>query len=89
METIHLLISGKVQGVFFRATAKKIAVNLNITGWIKNTEDKKVEALLSGESTSLKEFIEWCKKGPDKAVVQEVSIQKADYQTFSNFQIIR
>ena len=49
METVHLLISGKVQGVFFRDSSKKVAQQLNIKGWIKNRPDEKVEAMISGD----------------------------------------
>ncbi|HEU5364215.1 MAG TPA: acylphosphatase [Hanamia sp.] len=72
MQTVHLLISGKVQGVFFRETARKVAEKLNIKGWIKNTTGEKVEALITGEENDVKDFIQWCKKGPDRAKVKEV-----------------
>ena len=89
METVHLLISGKVQGVFFRATAKEIADKNKITGWIKNTVDNKVEVLASGESTGLGEFIKWCKHGPKNAKVDEVIITMVPSHLFTNFEIIR
>jgi acylphosphatase len=72
MQTVHLLISVKVQGVFFRETARKVAEKLNIKGWIKNTTGEKVEALITGEENDVKDFIQWCKKGPDRAKVKEV-----------------
>ena len=69
MPTIHLLIEGKVQGVFYRATAKQIATQLGLTGWIKNTKDGNVEATVSGDELQLQNFAKWCKQGPDKAEV--------------------
>ena len=89
MPTIHLLIKGKVQGVFYRATAKKVAENLKLTGWIKNTKDGNVEAIVTGEEEKLEEFSNWCKKGPQKATVVEV-IRKQEKETHYNaFEIIR
>lgn len=89
MKTIHLLIKGKVQGVFFRATAKKVAEELNIKGWIKNTEDGDVEAIVSGDEKQLEEFIQWCKQGPEKAEVQEVIVTPQEEITFNDFEVIR
>lgn len=89
METVHLLISGKVQGVFFRDSAKKIAQKLNLTGWIKNRDDEKVEAVVSGPSKEIFEFIIWAKKGPDKAKVDKVSVSKQPITYFDRFEILR
>jgi len=72
MPTVHLLIKGKVQGVFYRASAKTAAESLHITGWVKNTPEGHVEALASGEDGDLRQFVEWCRKGPAEAVVSEV-----------------
>ena len=58
METVHLLISGKVQGVFFRQTAVEMAERLNVKGWIKNTSDSRVEALITGRVDDIKSFMD-------------------------------
>ena len=89
METVHLIISGKVQGVFYRATAKKMAHQLHITGWIKNTKEGHVEALITGESESVKKFIDWCRKGPGKAEVEEVEVERRQATSFEDFTIMR
>lgn len=89
MQTLHLIITGKVQGVFFRAKAKSEAEKYGIKGWIKNTHDKKVEALITGEPAILDMFIEWCKKGPEKARVEEVLITERSEKEFEGFEIIR
>ena len=89
MPTIHLLIKGEVQGVFFRATAKKIADKLNVTGWIKNTENGDVEAIATGSQQQLEEFINWCKKGPEKSEVEDVIITSEKETSFSDFEVIR
>ncbi|HSN10183.1 MAG TPA: acylphosphatase [Hanamia sp.] len=87
METVHLLISGKVQGVFFRDSSKKIAQRLNITGWIKNRQDDKVEAMISGEEKNLNAFIDWCKSGPERAKVEEVIVSTKEKIYFEKFEI--
>ncbi|MEO9005089.1 MAG: acylphosphatase [Ginsengibacter sp.] len=89
METVHLLIRGKVQGVFFRQTAARIAHSLHITGWIKNTKDARVEAIITGNNEDIKKFIAWCQAGPDKAKVENVAISKQPDATFKNFEVIR
>lgn len=89
METVHLLISGKVQGVFFRETSRKVAEKLNIKGWIKNTPDEKVEALITGEENDVKTFIKWCKLGPERAEVKEVIVLKQEEFFFEKFEVIR
>ena len=89
MLTVHLLISGKVQGVFYRATAKKIAEELSLKGWIKNIAGHKVEAVISGEDSQVNEFIKWCKEGPPGANVDDVAISDLPGAEFPEFKIIR
>ncbi|MDQ6842923.1 MAG: acylphosphatase [Bacteroidota bacterium] len=89
MITAHLDIKGKVQGVFFRGTAKKIAEKYRITGWIKNTVDGNVEAMITGEKSAVEMFIDWCKKGPENAEVDEVEVSYPDEISFKAFTVIR
>jgi acylphosphatase len=89
MPTIHLIIKGKVQGVFFRASAKEVAEGLGVMGWIKNTPDGDVEALLSGTDRELEAFVAWCRQGPSKAKVIEIVISKSADQVFEGFTILR
>lgn len=89
MPTIHLIVSGKVQGVFFRATAKDVADEIGISGWVKNAEDGNVEAMAQGTEEQLQKFIDWCKKGPPKAIVTDVKIAAADDEVFEKFSVIR
>lgn len=85
--TIQIEITGKVQGVFYRATAKKIADKLQVKGWIRNMENGNVEAVVSGENEMISEFTEWCKKGPAAAVVHNVVIKKCIDSNFNDFSI--
>ena len=89
MPTIHLIVSGKVQGVFFRATAKDVADEIGITGWVKNADDGNVEAMAQGSEEQLQKFIDWCKKGPPKAIVIDVRIAPGSDQVFERFSVIR
>lgn len=89
MPTIHLLIKGKVQGVFYRATAKKVADQLTVKGWIKNTQEGNVEAMLTGSDDQLQEFIKWSKIGPEKAHVTHVTVTVKEENIFDDFEIIR
>lgn len=89
MKTIRLTIKGKVQGVFFRATAKDFADDLGIKGWVKNLPDRNVEIKVTGSKELLQKFIDWCKKGPPKARVDEVIIEELDLQEFNDFRINR
>ncbi|MDR3714598.1 MAG: acylphosphatase [Puia sp.] len=87
MATIHLLIKGKVQGVFYRDTAKAIAGKLGVTGWVRNTPDGHVEAIVSGSEEQLSKFVEWAHQGPEAAVVIELVRSDRDHEHFSGFVI--
>ena len=89
MPTVQLLIKGEVQGVFYRATARQIAARIGITGWIKNTREGNVEAIVSGTEEQLQKFITWCKKGPEKAVVDEVVVIEKQEISFDEFVVVR
>lgn len=89
MPTIHLFVKGKVQGVFYRATAKKIADKLKLTGWIRNTKDDDVEISATGDEEQLHQFINWCKQGPEKANVEDVIVTEETETPFEEFKIIR
>jgi len=89
MKTIRLTIKGKVQGVFFRATAKDIADDLGVKGWVRNLPDRNVEITATATEEMLQKFIDWCNQGPPKARVDEVIVEELDFQPFNDFRIIR
>jgi len=89
MKTVRLVIKGKVQGVFYRATAKDIADQLGIKGWIKNLPDRNVEIRATATEDTLQKFIDWCKQGPPKASVDEVIVEELSAGEFNGFRIIR
>ena len=85
---IHVLISGRVQGVFFRSNTKTIADNLGIGGWVRNLPDGRVEVIAEGEKDRVDRFIEFLKKGPTPARVDNVEIETQDYKgEFQDFSI--
>ena len=82
----HLIISGKVQGVFYRALCQETAQELALTGWVKNLLTGEVEVLAQGEK--IEKLIEWCKKGPPSSRVNYVDIKWEKYaESFNNFDI--
>jgi len=89
MPTVHLIIIGKVQGVFYRATAKDVADEMQLKGWVKNTDEGNVEIIATGEEDQLQRFISWCKKGPVRAVVTEVVVTKIPEEQFEKFKIVK
>ncbi len=85
---VQVIISGRVQGVWFRANTKNKAEQLGITGWVRNTDDGKVEALFEGEDDLIKEMLEWCKHGPTTAKVTDVKVKKnPDQDEYNSFLI--
>lgn len=88
LERLHLKISGRVQGVFFRAKTQATATQLGVTGWVRNCADGGVEVVAEGPRTQLKTLLQWCHHGPPAARVEhiEVAWQVASGE-FSSFQI--
>ena len=89
MKTIRLIIKGKVQGVFFRASTKDVANLLGIKGWVRNLPDNNVEITATAAEDVLQKFISWCKQGPPKARVDEVIVEDLGLEEFKGFRIIR
>jgi acylphosphatase len=70
----HVLISGMVQGVFFRYETRERAQSLGLTGWVRNCRDGRVEAVFEGAESAVEDMVEWCRKGPASAHVSKVDI---------------
>ncbi|MBC8172381.1 MAG: acylphosphatase [Chitinophagales bacterium] len=85
----RIKITGQVQGVFYRASAKQIADALDINGWIRNNADGSVLAYVSGEEKSVTKFIEWCWQGPQNAIVSNVSAEEYAVDNGKGFEIRR
>ena len=89
MKTIRIKVTGKVQGVFYRKSAKEEADKLGIKGNVKNCDDESVEIIATGTQPQLDMLVEWCKQGPPRAEVEKVDTQDLSLQEFRNFSIIR
>jgi acylphosphatase len=89
VKSVAIIVSGTVQGVFFRASAKKKADQLNIYGFVRNERDGSVFLEASGEEKNLNEFIEWCRVGPAHARVTECDVREIAAREFKDFQIQR
>ena len=88
-QTISILVSGKVQGVFFRQGTKELAGLEGITGEVSNTPDGKVFIQATGTPAQLGKLLEWCRQGPPKAIVTSVEQKEIPLQSFTGFRIVR
>ena len=87
---VHVIISGRVQGVFFRVETRNQAIKRNIAGWVRNRSYGKVEAIFEGETEDVDKLISFCKKGPQGALVTNVDLHWDKYiGRFSGFKIKR
>ena len=73
---VHIFVSGRVQGVFFRAETKSKAHIHNLSGWVRNLQDGRVETVFEGEEEDVEKMAAWCKMGPDYASVQNIEIHE-------------
>jgi acylphosphatase len=90
MKRVHLMISGKVQGVNFRYYTNIKAENLGLKGWVRNTGDERVEILVEGEEKGVDEFVAWCHRGPSLARVENVVVEEEVYKgDLGDFQVRR
>lgn len=82
--TRHLVITGRVQGVWYRESMREAADSLEVTGWVRNRADGSVEAVAQGEAARVDALIDWCRRGPPLAKVLNVEVEEAfgDYAHF-------
>lgn len=89
MKTYRFLISGRVQGVWFRKYTKEIADEMKISGYVRNLPDGRVEAVATLQEEQLKAFLEALKKGPPFAKVDNIEVEEIDEEYKNGFEIIR
>ncbi len=82
-------IFGRVQGVFFRQTAKEKAERYKVNGFAHNNEDGSVSIEAEGEEENMKSFLDWCSKGPAMAHVSRIVINDGVFKNYNSFKIIR
>ena len=74
MKRAHIWVSGRVQGVYYRATTCDVARRLRLKGWVRNLPDGRVEIVAEGPEDALKALIDWCWEGPPLAKVEDVEV---------------
>ncbi|MEJ5961381.1 acylphosphatase [Pedobacter immunditicola] len=89
MKHIDIKVTGKVQGVSFRAVTKMVADQMGVRGIIRNESDGSVFIEAEGDEVSLDVFLEWCHDGPDRAVVELVTVNPGTVKNYQNFEVIK
>ena len=82
-----IVVSGRVQGVFFRDSARREARRLGITGWVRNCPDGTVQAHAEGSAEAVAELVRWCREGPRHADVDQVRVGEAEPQGYEGFDV--
>lgn len=85
----NITVQGKVQGVFYRASTKQMALLLGLKGFVQNEPNDDVYIEAEGEEELLTKFIQWCHHGPNQAEVKHVSIKDGELKNFEGFEIRR
>jgi acylphosphatase len=85
----HVTISGKVQGVGYRASTCDMAMLLKVNGWVRNLRNGQVEAVFEGSQEQVEEILQWCHKGPPAAMVKEVRVIYEEPKKINGFQVAR
>lgn len=85
----HVLVTGKVQGVYFRQNTQSVATEHGVYGWVRNLPDGRVEAVLEGDEDAVDRVVQWCHTGPPAARVDSIDVQRGRYTgEFSSFDVI-
>ena len=88
MKCVHLIVSGRVQGVFFRANVRNKALQIGLVGYAKNMSDGSVEVVAQGNQEKINELIDFIRNSPGTSKVTEIKIKNKDMENFKSFEII-
>ena len=83
----NVVVSGRVQGVFFRDSARREAQHHGVTGWVRNRRDGAVEAHFEGDSDAVAQVVLWCREGPRSADVDDLSVTEVEPEGFEGFEV--
>jgi acylphosphatase len=83
----RVVVSGNVQGVFFRDSTEDEASNAGVAGWVRNRDDGTVEAVFEGDEGAVQRLVEWCRSGPSQADVNDVDVSEEEPEGLSGFQV--
>jgi len=89
LKTVSIIVSGKVQGVFYRQSTKELATALGVKGEVRNSPDDTVAIIATGTEEQIEKLIKWCRLGPPKAEVTNVVVKEVPLQSFDKFTIVR
>ncbi|MDR3006708.1 MAG: acylphosphatase [Sphingobacterium sp.] len=89
MKHLNISIRGKVQGVFFRLTAKAVADQVGVRGFVVNLKDGSVYIEAEGDDFALDSLLEFCQEGPEGAIVESVEVKEGELKSFSNFEVVK
>ncbi len=86
-QRVHVWISGRVQGVGFRAATERAALQIGVCGWVRNLADGRVEAVFEGSPERVEQIVRWCDQGSPAAVVESVVAEVENPEGLRNFSI--
>jgi acylphosphatase len=87
-QRVHLWITGRVQGVFFRMETLRAAKRIGVSGWVRNLPDGRVEVVLEGPAENVNDMTDWCRKGPPMARVTDLEkVEETPSGEFADFSI--
>ena len=86
---LDIIVKGKVQGVFYRGSTKAVADQLGVKGYVRNEDNGDVTIAAEGDNLSLEMFLDWCKEGPQDAVVTSMESHEGELKNYRNFELVK
>ncbi|MFQ5673073.1 MAG: acylphosphatase [Nitrospinales bacterium] len=86
-QAAHIIVRGRVQGVFFRVSTQSVADDLRLAGWVRNCADGSVEIHAEGDAQAVDRLIEWCRQGPPSASVSGVDVEWVAVRGMKDFRV--
>jgi acylphosphatase len=83
----HVFVSGRVQGVYYRASTREQAEERGVDGWVRNLDDGRVEAVFEGPEAAVESMVEWCHEGSSRARVEDVDVENEDPEGIEGFEV--
>jgi acylphosphatase len=82
------VVSGRVQGVWFRDSVRRLAESLGVAGWARNRSDGSVELCVEGPADAVRQVLDWAREGPRRAVVEQVQVEEATPEGLEGFEVL-
>jgi len=86
---LDIIVKGKVQGVYYRHSTKAVADQLGVKGYVRNEANGDVIIAAEGDGISLDMFLDWCKEGPENAIVTSVESHEGELKNYRNFEVVK